>query len=276
MKMINKREMMIVKSLFFSFFFFLNGTINYAQPKWYKKTPISSSGKYHYIAIEIKNNEEANEQILKAATTYFGEVEQGKTEFKEHIIIKDGKVEDYTSISGTASFGNQKVKYKVIEQAYINKKLYLLFMFEEKNKTTLPKAKSFSIPKASLYSLLLPGTGQLYKKNKLKGGMFLSSFLLFTGTAFYSHAKKEVLLDDFNNASTFEEREDIKDKATQFKNFRNLSLGAAGIIYIVSIVDVLTTSGNRYAYHPTNKKAYYNLAYNPIMRKPEFSFSYRF
>ena len=193
-----------------------------AQPWWFKNPPTSSSGNYYYYSIEADSIQEAKVKAFIAASAIYGELETSNNTIEETVIIQDGVAKDYTKIKGLVTLGGEKIRYKIIEQKNRKGKLYLLFMFGPKTDKLLPKGRHFSVPLATGLSLAVPGLGQIYKKEGIKGVLLITSFVSGMGVGIWSEIQKGQAVKNFNSATTFNQREQFKSDAYKFRNIRNI------------------------------------------------------
>ncbi len=104
-------------------------------------------------------------------------------------------------------------------------------------------------------SALVPGWGQLYKKQKAKGYTLLFSEVLFITAAFISQNQY-----DYNNNEAIKNIKHPEtyyyytDKADVWKTTRNAAFIGAGAVYLYSIIDAIATRGAKsYAYTKPRK-----------------------
>ena len=119
-------------------------------------------------------------------------------------------------------------------------------------------------------SALMPGWGQIHKKQKTKGYVLLSSGVLFVAGAFisqnlYSHNYDEAIKNIKHNDSYLY----YLDKADNWSTIRNAAFVGAGAIYIYSLIDAIASKGaKRYAYTKPKKYRFY-----PVYNKNAYQFA---
>lgn len=244
-----------------SLVFIING-VKAQQPKWCQNPPKSSTGKFCYICVFVQANEDVLSKALPEARTC---LEVGFDPFRTLSSNSSG---------GLIQIGGNDIQYQRIDTKNNNQGgRYVLMMFTKEVKfdrkgeaKKMPKAIKFS-PLAFPMSAIIPGTGQMYKKQQGKGYLFLISTALSGGAGYYFETQRKSSLESFNTASTFDERESFLKEVNINTTYRNISLAVAGTIYLVNIIDALAAKGKRYAYN-RKKTVNWNLAYHHQAKAP--------
>lgn len=94
-------------------------------------------------------------------------------------------------------------------------------------------------------SVLIPGWGQLYKKEKAKGMLVLSSTVLTVSGIIVSQTMYK---SNINNASATHDIDLINaylENADSWQKARNIFSVAAGAIYIYNLIDAMTAEGEK-------------------------------
>jgi hypothetical protein len=111
-------------------------------------------------------------------------------------------------------------------------------------------------PKTGYYIRgIVPGWGQFYYGNNLKGKLFLGSFIMlggFTGYSFYYYNKTK---DRYNNVPALSSKSEFDSKYNDYKIAYNMLIGSAAlssIIYIYNWIDILWF--NKPGYNAENEK----------------------
>lgn len=226
-----------------------------AQPSWCRDEPVSSSGKYCYICVHVRGNEDVLEKSLKNAASCLG-----LTGYNYRQISGAGD-------GGTIEVGEKTLNYKRIRAKNESHSSYVLMMFSTGDKNLPRHATRNPLYLTFPMSAAIPGTGQMYKKQGGKGALMLVGFLGAAGSAAYFELDRRNDLNAFEKATTFDERESLLRSMDQSMSFRNISLGVAGAVYLINIVDVMASKSKRYALNDNNKFDW-NLAYHPQAKAP--------
>ncbi len=89
---------------------------------------------------------------------------------------------------------------------------------------------------------IIPGAGQLYTNNNLKGSLFLGGFLLSSGWGIYSYKKYIKKRDEYHSLAYPASRSDFDSKYDSYKRWANIafySLAAWGVVYIANWLDII-------------------------------------
>lgn len=107
-------------------------------------------------------------------------------------------------------------------------------------------------------SALVPGWGQLYKKDKAKGLKFLIGEGLLVSGIFISEYFRKSYYNKAVETKNIDARRSYYSYSDSFTIMRNGFCIAAVIVYIYNLVDVMTAKGaKRYAYFNTNRINFY-------------------
>ena len=96
---------------------------------------------------------------------------------------------------------------------------------------------------AGFKSAIIPGWGQLYKKNKKKGFIFMAGAASSLGFYLYSQNKYKYNINRLEESSSIDIQLEYSSRADKFNSYKNISLGAAAVVWIWSIVDAVSTDG---------------------------------
>ena len=96
---------------------------------------------------------------------------------------------------------------------------------------------------AGLKSAIIPGWGQLFKKNKKKGVIFMAGAAGSLGFYLYSQNKYKYNINRLEESSSLDIKLEYSSRADKFNSYKNISLGAAAVVWIWSIVDAVSTDG---------------------------------
>lgn len=241
---------------------------NAQRPWWDRKEPTSSSGKYCYVSVQVSRGQNALELALEKASECGGfAYRAGTTNYKKK---GEGRIE----ING------RTIKYKKIASKKSGYREYVLMMFStERFKVSkkLPR-KVYRAPFAFPLSAMVPGLGQIYKKRKGKGILFLTTTIGLGGAAYYFDTLKQDSENAFNNTAIFSEKQLHLDEYNKHVKMRNNFIIGAGVVYAINLIDALAIRGRRLAYNKPkiDKKFLWDIDYNAIANGPELKLRFRF
>ncbi len=245
--------------------FLLKGLISIAQPGWHTNPPESSSGNYCYVSVLVTGNEDVLVKALPQARTCLGVSHPGFTQ------VSGG------TIDGVIEIGGRVVKYQRVDAYNSSRGQYVLMMFSKNENKELPKkALKNPIPLTFTLSAAIPGMGQMYKKEKGRGFLFLTTVLGSAAATYYFETERASYIDKFNGAGTFGERELYIKKIEDSQNYRNIGAGVTGALYLLNIIDAVASKSKRYAFEPSDRQFKWDLAYNPRSQSCGVSLSFNF
>lgn len=107
---------------------------------------------------------------------------------------------------------------------------------------------------AGAMSMIIPGMGQFYKGNTLKGGMFLG-LTVAAGTGILVC---ESTRSSYRNKAIEQPKyaKDYNTKADNWETYRNICIGATGAIYIWNLVDAFFAKSAQKAVAKSNKNSF--------------------
>lgn len=121
-------------------------------------------------------------------------------------------------------------------------------------------------------SALVPGWGQMHKKQKTKGVIILSSEAVFVAGALTSEYLRSTYYKKATETKDITKRRDYISKSDTWEVSRNIMFVVAGGIYIYNLVDVFTSKGaKKYA---DNRK--FNLGVEMLDEHYCLAFTYKF
>ena len=97
-------------------------------------------------------------------------------------------------------------------------------------------------------SLVIPGWGQMYKRNTGRGVAMLALTAAGVTGAVVCHNQSNTYYNKALSARNSDTRERYEDKSSTYRNARNACIAATAVVYAWNVVDVLTGKGaKRYA-----------------------------
>jgi len=101
---------------------------------------------------------------------------------------------------------------------------------------------------AGFRSILIPGWGQLYKKEKKKGFLFMGIEAVAIGNIIFAQSRYNYNNNRAAETPTMDVREEYNKRAEDCLLYRNISIGVAATTLIWSVIDAVATDGApRYA-----------------------------
>lgn len=243
-------------------------------PWWYRNTPISSSGEYCYVGVSVRKGEDDLKMAAEKARSCLG---VGLSPFQAD-----------PNDPAKVSFGGSSFRFARVDSKHRGTTEYVLMSFTKSDIRSgdinnLRKVeRDFKHPfKNPIYvtlplSMVLPGSGQLIKKQKGKGVLLMSAFLLSAGAGAYFEYDRSTYYDKFHEAPTFDERESHLDQIEQSRSLRNIALGTAGVFYIMNVIDVLSSKSRRLAHNQKDHRINWGMAYNPNLNTGNVGMSFKF
>ena len=233
------------------------------KPQWIHKPPVPLGGTIVYVidASVGKSLDEARTASLNGVIASTG-LQKGvlvrsdyKTESIDRKIWKDGKLTDYTSDSFIV---NSAISGKDVSLYIKDVDEYWKYTKDGKIQLTKLYAKSTSAnfsgfeelelttgygAKGLWRSAIVPGWGQFYKGDNLKGTLFLGGTalcavgIIVTDAQRSDYTKRIKQTHDVNQIKAYQTKRDNSETA------RNVCIGAAGALYIYNLIDALAAPG---------------------------------
>lgn len=93
-------------------------------------------------------------------------------------------------------------------------------------------------------SFLVPGSGQMYKGDWLKGGLFMGGTVALAGGALFTHLQSNIYNRKVYEAGGKEEAMRIyANRARNFGTARNVCLGGLAALYVYNVIDAFVAPG---------------------------------
>lgn len=231
-------------------------------PKWVGNTPHALNDTYMFVEVVSYGSSigaarmnalhelALNKQLEEAVTV---SVETGLLSHSELTFDKKGneKEDIKETFDMKIEVKNQKyqVQAKKVDE-YSTKghdgeiKLYTLYMVALSDKpvydTTYLTDKYGAAP---AFMSLIPGVGQWYKGSKVKGSIMLAGAVASVAGIIVCEDQRATYIKKMKEQPKF--AKEYNSKATNYETGRNICIGAAGAVWIWSIVDAAVTKGAR-------------------------------
>jgi len=261
---------------------------------WVKgNLPSQKSGSFHYKVVqgEGKSLSEAKQNALqqlifemgseegsriKAETTY--EIEEKikakeeniKSSFQNKIIIDQDEFK--------ATFGKVDEYYELLEDSEGIRyyRCWQIYAIGNSSKYSIPKlhyTTNYGFD-SGFRSFIVPGWGQLYKDDILKGVGFLASEILLTSGLIYANNRYQYNINRSVETNSLSVRKEYVKRADDWSTIKNISIAAMAGVWLWNVVDAIATDGPpRYALK--NTKLSYALSSSKAT-KYELVLTYRF
>lgn len=171
------------------------------------------------------------------------------------------KVDEYSEIDRETS---QLTLYKVWQ-------LYVVDC-EWANQIKLNYSRKYGFETAGWRSSIIPGWGQFYKKQYIKGSLFLGSEVACIATTMYFHNRYNRNVKKSFETHILDIQKEYSNRASKHKLYRNVSIGASFAIWIWNVLDASFTDG-RPRYIDSKFDFSLNSTYNNELL---FSLTYKF
>ncbi|MBI9066090.1 MAG: hypothetical protein JEZ09_02280 [Salinivirgaceae bacterium] len=224
---------------------------SFAQmPNWVKRgTPNSTSGKYYYAMGQGKTLEEAVYTTVKSGAKLQGFTAITDQSLERSLKIQNNKRTTKHNSLGTVSFEDKKVNIFIAEQYfdYSNNVYHVLIGFSKNENIQSPLKPLACNTNAIWRSAIVPGWGQFYKKQSLKGGVIIGSFAALAGSSIYFENKRTYNSDRIQETTNITIAKEYKSRADNYATYRNVSIIGALGVYVFNIIDAAASKGNLYA-----------------------------
>ena len=141
---------------------------------WVKNNPKSSTNKYLYVVSPGASLKEAIIKGVVDGAYAINEGRVGKSEIRDKLSIQDGMASTDLGANSTLQLNERSIQYSLIDYCQKSGYYQALIMFRKEaqiNYGKLPRARRH-LPLSFVLSTVLPGSGQLYKKQKGKSVFF--------------------------------------------------------------------------------------------------------
>ena len=92
-------------------------------------------------------------------------------------------------------------------------------------------------------SAIVPGWGQFYKGDNLKGGLLLGGCAVAAAGLIFTESERADYDKKIGQTSNTQLKKDYINKRNNFETARNICIGVAAAIYVYNLIDAVTASG---------------------------------
>jgi hypothetical protein len=230
------------------------------QPDWTRKLPKSSNSTYYYEMAKGfgRTIDEAKEKMYFDIKSNIAEKLGMPSEVKissSSQMSASGemylKIEN--SIDGSLPFTipmrrvcDHAIRLK--DGTWVSYGLYQVAQYGNVNVdfSNYTKCYKMSSNYAGLWrSAIVPGWGQLFKGEKVKGFFFMGSEAALVGTAFYFHNEYQTDFKKSQETTNIKIQKAYRDKADINATYRNVAIIGAVSVYVWNLVDALSNNSGR-------------------------------
>lgn len=142
------------------------------------------------------------------------------------------KVDEYSEIDKKSS---QTTKYKVWQ-------LYVIDC-PWANQINLKYSTKYGFNIVGWRSLIIPGWGQFYKKQYIRGSLFLGTEIISIASTMYFQNKYDYNLKQKSQTNILDLQKEYSNRAHKHKMYRNISIGACVAVWVWNVLDATLTDG---------------------------------
>ena len=161
---------------------------------------------------------------------------------------RNGKLSEQSSLQSSyrLDFETFDTAFEIVDE-YVDKKGYYLFFEVAHNpkQVVFDRIELTADYKGAAFwrSAIIPGWGQMYKRNTAKGITILTLETASIIGIVICHNQSNSYYNKALVERNMDLREAYQDKSTTYRHVRNGCIAAAGAIYVWNIVDALTAKG---------------------------------
>lgn len=225
------------------------------RPPWMRGIFPDQSNKSYYFKVTQGYGATPYEARQNAIAGLIGDIArsqgvtvQGSDIMKTLVETHNTKLSEHTSLSSSyrLDFDSFKTAFEIVDE-YADKNGYnvLFEVAHDPSQAVFDKIELTADYKgAALWrSAIIPGWGQMYKRNTAKGVTILALEATSIIGIVVCHNQSNSYYNKAMVESNMNLREAYQDKSTTYRHVRNGCIAAAGVIYVWNIVDALTAKG---------------------------------
>lgn len=241
--------------------------VSQTKPLWLLgEMPPKSNNSYHFVVIEGNgaNYGEARKDcdlgIVNTLVREAGITVSGKQIEKTLFSMNNGHYDEFTSsdYNYEFEFDNVKISFKAVDQFYeiVNNEynLHILYEvpsdFDKKCKyDNVETTRNYGI--TPLFYSIIPGGGQMVKKQYLKGCLFFAADAALITTSLIYENQRSSYISKMKSTIYPEAYRFYENKANKARQIRNICLIGAGATYIYNLLDAALAKGKLKYVKPT-------------------------
>lgn len=174
---------------------------------------------------------------------------------------------------------NAVFKCQVIDEYYEIRggRYYVVDLFAVTNSEgaipdTFTRTTSYGV--APVFYSLIPGVGQMYKGSMVKGGIILGSAVVVGAGIITAESLRASYIKKMKEYPKYHDF--YNNKATTWKNIRNVTLGVGAGLYLYNLIDAAVAPGRRKVIVSRKHSYYYSVAPTWNGENMELAFSFEF
>jgi hypothetical protein len=232
------------------------------SPRWLHKLPTATNSTFHYdkctseapsldLAREKCLNQTVSKSGLKSGPVFVTDRRANTTTSKHWVNNQLQQVTDQKIFTETTSKGSEQKlyinevseywKYRhghyLLTTLYAKSELGQTPLFDNVVLTDRYGARGF------FRSLIIPGWGQLYKGSTAKGSIILGGTALLAGGIIFTESMRKDYSDKRLRTHDASLIKSYTSKCDNWRAARNITIGAAGALYIYNLVDAIVAPG---------------------------------
>lgn len=244
------------------------------RPLWVEgEMPPSGNGTYYFqVAVGSGDNMQnaridADIMLVSDLVRANGVTVNGKQVQKAVANVHDGIASESVRFDSelNVAIGDTHVAYKAVDQYWTTRsglhECYVLYEVARNPNEVIfePVETTRSYGSAGLWrSAIIPGWGQMYKKQYVKGGLILALQVGTIAGLVVAENQRSAYISKANATFDPEAIAFYRNKANHFKNIRNGFIIGASAVYVYNLIDAVAARGHMRYKKPGAKKS--NLA----------------
>ena len=178
--------------------------------------------------------------VIKTQSLVRNQQEKFTTDYKDQIVINQ---DDFKTVFSKIDEYYELIKDHSGKAMYRTWQLYVTGLSASQKVPKILYSSKYNMSDAGFRSLIVPGWGQFYKKQNLKGFLFISAGIASVGNAIYASNKHSYHINRSMETSNLDLKKEYVKKANDFTTIKNISIAVAAVTWIWSAIDATSTDG---------------------------------
>jgi hypothetical protein len=231
-------------------------------PRWLHKLPRATNNTFHYEkctaeapSLELARDKCLNQTVsrsgLKSGPVFVTNRKSNTTVNKHWVNNRLLQTTDQKMVTETKSKGTEQKLYinEVAEYWKVRHGQYTLTTLYAKSE--LGRAPLFDNVELTdkygargfIRSLIVPGWGQLYKGSTVKGSLILGGTAVLAGGIIFTESMRSDYANKITRTHDAAAIKSYTSKCDNWRAARNITIGAAGALYIYNLIDAIVAPG---------------------------------